>query len=191
MTMTERPELNPLAAKLLGGTEGLERLRTRLLAAAASADDPAYAARLRDIADGRRPLRSLLHDPSWRHAMGMDAPGAEEALDAAVADSTDPKAGRPDPAQVAADLRNRLGLAGTPSIEELVAVYPDAVRIQARATAALAEDVSSGWQGSLQYLADHPDAPVATPSAPPPEPPAGPTQTPRRGRPDWDRWGRG
>jgi len=184
--MTERPELNPLAAKLLGGTEGLERLRTRLLAAAASADDPAYAARLRDIADGRRPLRSLLHDPSWRHAMGMDAPGAEEALDAAMADSTDPKAGRPDPAQVAADLRNRLGLAGTPSIEELVAVYPDAVRIQERAAALRAEDVASRWQGSLQYLADHAGEPTVPPSAMPAEP----TQAPRRERPDWDRWGR-
>lgn len=58
------PEISPLLGRL--GGEGFRKdLKKRLEELANETDDKAYASRLRLVARGDRPLRTLLHDPSW------------------------------------------------------------------------------------------------------------------------------
>ncbi len=56
-----------LSASLLrgAGNDFARDLQSRLHALADATEDEAYASRLRLIAGGKRPLRTLLHDPRW------------------------------------------------------------------------------------------------------------------------------
>ena len=59
------PNMNPLAAKLLGGKEFREQLREMILKRTHETDDPAYRQRLIEVADGKRPMRTLMNDPGF------------------------------------------------------------------------------------------------------------------------------
>lgn len=59
------PDISPLLGRL-GGDQFREDLRKRLEELADETDDQAYASRLRLVAKGARPLRTLMHDPQWR-----------------------------------------------------------------------------------------------------------------------------
>lgn len=62
--MTDDLDISPLLARTTGPEFALS-LRQRLEELAAETDDPAYAHRLREIAAGKRPLRTLAADPAW------------------------------------------------------------------------------------------------------------------------------
>lgn len=58
------PDFSPLLARA-AGPDFADGLKSRLLALADEAEDPAYASRLRAVARGDRPLRTLALDPAW------------------------------------------------------------------------------------------------------------------------------
>ncbi|MFG6502630.1 hypothetical protein [Microbacterium sp. P05] len=94
------------------GDDFAQKLRARLIEAADATDEEAYASRLRLVASGKRPLRTLLADPKWREAFGSqmqllaEPPALDEkqrrALDDAV-DQARQHAARPSQDQVASD----------------------------------------------------------------------------------------
>ncbi|GAA2181502.1 hypothetical protein GCM10009785_16700 [Brooklawnia cerclae] len=138
------PQMNPLAAKLMGGTDFRRRLRDQILARAAETDDPAFAQRLREAADGKRPLRTLLHDPAFLASMKMDGPDAERRLDEAIAEAG-PPAGTPE--EVREQWREKLAEIGipVPDAEEARALLPDVLELQQRAREVLAADRANNW----------------------------------------------
>ena len=74
------PEISPLLGRL-GGESFQRELKDRLEELANETDDPAYASRLRLVAQGARPLRTLLHDPRWTQQF-------EESLDSSSLSET-------------------------------------------------------------------------------------------------------
>lgn len=58
------PDISPILARI-GGDGYRDQLKQRLLQLADETDDPAYARRLRQVAEGSRPLRALAMDPAW------------------------------------------------------------------------------------------------------------------------------
>jgi heme oxygenase len=107
----DRPDVS---AALLRTTSDdfAQKLQARLIEVADATDDEAYASRLRLIASGKRPLRTLLADPQWREAFGSQMqllakpPALDEeqrrALDDAVEQARQHPA-RPSEDQVASD----------------------------------------------------------------------------------------
>ena len=62
--MTNDLDISPLLTRT-SGPEFAVVLRQRLEKLASETADPAYADRLREIAAGKRPLRTLAADPAW------------------------------------------------------------------------------------------------------------------------------
>ncbi|WP_029144551.1 hypothetical protein [Microbacterium luticocti] len=75
----EQPDVSAALLRIAG--DGFaEDLRKRLLQLAEQTDDEAYASRLRLVASGRRPLRTLLADPQWQRAFSDRVPVPEEPV---------------------------------------------------------------------------------------------------------------
>jgi hypothetical protein len=149
--MMNGPDVNPLTAKLMGGADFRAKLREQLLAQAQETDDPAYAGRLREAAEGKRPLRTLLHDPAFMAAHGMTR-AAEEAAEARLADQQ--PTGTPE--EVREAWRAQLASLGVPipTLDEAGTLTDDVLAIQRRAAAVLAEDRATQWGGSVDRLAE-------------------------------------
>ena len=145
------PDLNPLTAKLLGGADFRAKLREQLLAKAERTEDPAYARRLREAADGKRPLRTLLQDPAFMAAHGM-TDAAEKDVDAQLAEHL-PKG---TPAEVREAWRARLAALDVPfpTLAEAQALTDDVLALQERAARVLAKDRAARWEGSVDRLAE-------------------------------------
>lgn len=146
------PDINPLAAKLMGGRAFREQLREQLLQQARATDDEAYRRRLIEVADGKRPLRTLAHDPRFPLAQA-----SENSLNEAMCASDVPQG---SPAELMQEVRERLHRSGTeiPSIEEARALYPDAQRIQQETQRVLNEESLTGWGGSVEAMAKERDS---------------------------------
>lgn len=107
----DRPDLSAALLRT-AGEDFAPRLQARLIELADATDDEAYASRLRLVASGKRPLRTLLADPKWREDFGSqmqlaaEPPALDEeqrrALDGAV-DQARQHAVPPSADQVAAD----------------------------------------------------------------------------------------
>ncbi|GAB3607228.1 hypothetical protein GCM10027413_26370 [Conyzicola nivalis] len=65
----DQPDVSAALLRATGG-DFAQKLQTRLIELAGATDDEAYASRLRLVASGKRPLRTLLADPQWREAFG-------------------------------------------------------------------------------------------------------------------------
>lgn len=147
------PEVNPMTAKLMGGRQFREKLRDQLLARAEQTNDPGYAKRLREAAEGKRPLRTLLADPAFRDSMGMDDPEQTRQVDAMAADQRPP---RGTPEEVREQARADLAARGIqiPTAEEARALLPEVMELQRRAASIVAEDETRGWGGSVERIAE-------------------------------------
>lgn len=118
------------------GDDFVSNLKKRLLALADATDDEAYASRLRLIASGKRPLRTLLHDPQWRESFDSRMPETVElpviepeqrrALDEAVEQA-----------------RRRMLM---PTREEVASDVADVMRRAVAARDAISDDERNGWQ---------------------------------------------
>ena len=118
-------DLPDVSAALLRttGDDFAQKLQARLLKLADATEDEAYASRLRLVASGERPLRTLLADPKWREDFGSqmqvlaDPPALDEAQRRALDDAVDQArqhTAHPSEEQVAsdaADVRRRATLA--------------------------------------------------------------------------------
>lgn len=147
------PQINPLVAKLMGGRDYKVQLRDQLLARAERTDDPAFAARLREAADGKRPLRTLLADPAFLASERLDDPATERAVDDMVADQPPPMG---TPAEVREQVRAELLRRGVsiPSLDEARGLLPDVLELQREADAVIAEERTRGWGGSVDRIAE-------------------------------------
>lgn len=145
------PQLNPLAAKLLGGADFRKKLQAQLLEAAARTDDPAYRRRLEEIADGKRPLRTLMEDPAFQQEKGLTRPGAEAAFDAAVAAAERPR-GTAEELQARAQAQLEEMGYRLPSLEEAQAVFEDVVALKSETDHVLAAERLTGWGGSQERV---------------------------------------
>lgn len=141
----DRPDVSPALLRTTGN-DFAQKLQARLIELADATDDEAYASRLRLVASGKRPLRTLLADPQWRESFGSQmqllaeppAPLDEEqrrALDDAV-DQARRRAARPSEDQVASDAA-------------------DVMRRARLAEEAIREDELNGWT----YVHDTSDGP--------------------------------
>lgn len=141
------PNMNPLAAKLLGGRDFREKLRESLLQRARETDDPAYRARLLEVADGKRPLRTLMHDPGFAPELRNVAQQMEESPPTLDFEG--------DAEEVAAKAEDHLKSLGIeiPSTEELRAIFPEVVAQQAEADAIVRSEELTGWGGSTDTQA--------------------------------------
>ncbi|MDZ5144429.1 hypothetical protein [Microbacterium testaceum] len=118
------------------GDDFVSNLKKRLLALADATDDQAYASRLRLIASGKRPLRTLLHDPQWRESFDSRMPETVElpviepeqrrALDEAVEQA-----------------RRRMLM---PTRQEVASDVADVMRRAVATRDAISDDERSGWQ---------------------------------------------
>ncbi|NTV40302.1 MAG: hypothetical protein HGA51_10185 [Demequinaceae bacterium] len=72
-------DISPFLAATTG-PEFARSLRQRLEELAADTDDPAYARRLREIAAGKRPLRTLAADPAWNATQTDRAPAPQASI---------------------------------------------------------------------------------------------------------------
>lgn len=157
------PQMNPLAAKLMGGADYRRQLQQQLLASAEKTDDPGYRQRLIEVAHGKRPLRTLMQDPAFLAEKGMAGPAAEQQFGEALASAPVPE-GTPD--EIRARLTEQMKAQGIqiPSMEEAAAIFEDVVRLQSESDAIVAADRLTGWAGSEVLLAEQPgggDAPGA------------------------------
>ena len=118
----DRPDVSAALLRTTG-EDFAQKLQARLVDLADATEDEAYASRLRLVASGKRPLRTLLADPQWREAFEpqmqllAEPPALDveqrRALDDAV-DQARQHAVRPSEDQVAsdaADVRRRAILA--------------------------------------------------------------------------------
>ncbi|TPW75802.1 hypothetical protein [Schumannella soli] len=142
------PDISPALLRATG--DGFaQKLQARLIELADATDDEAYASRLRLVASGRRPLRTLLSDPKWSEAFAPQIqilatpPELDEdrrrALDDAVA-----RAGQ------------RVVL---PSEVEIASDLEDVMRRAALTEAAIREDELNGW-AHVHGDADHDEDPA-------------------------------
>lgn len=115
------PNINPLAAKLMGGRDFREQLRESLLERAEATDDPAYRQRLLEVADGKRPLRTLMHDPGFAPELRQEAERLEAEPPRVELDGS--------PEEVLALLRDQLEAGGgqVPTLEEARALFGEAL----------------------------------------------------------------
>jgi len=67
----DQPDVSAALLRTAGDDFAL-KLKARLIEVADETDDEAYASRLRLIASGQRPLRTLLADPQWREGFGTE-----------------------------------------------------------------------------------------------------------------------
>ncbi|SDP38147.1 hypothetical protein SAMN04487788_3287 [Microbacterium testaceum StLB037] len=130
--------LPDVSAALLRTTDDdfASNLKKRLLALADATEDEAYASRLRLIANGKRPLRTLLHDPQWRESfdsripetvkLAAMEPEQRRALDEAVEQA-----------------RRRTVM---PTREEVASDVADVMRRATATRDAINDDERSGWQ---------------------------------------------
>ena len=138
------PNMNPLAAKLLGGKEFREQLREMILKRAQETDDPAYRQRLIEVADGKRPMRTLMNDPGFLPELKqevqnleanpptIDIEGSQEEVLAQLKDSLEAQGGQ------------------VPTPEEAQAIYSEARAIQNEADAVVRAEELTGWGGSVE-----------------------------------------
>ena len=118
----DRPDVSAALLRT-AGEDFAPKLQARLIELADATDDEAYASRLRLVASGERPLRTLLADPKWREDFGSqmqvlaDPPALDEAQRRALDDAVDQArqhTAHPSEEQVAsdaADVRRRAILA--------------------------------------------------------------------------------
>lgn len=146
------PQMNPLTAKLMGGVDYRKQLQQQLLAAAEKTDDPAYKQRLTEVANGTRPLRTLMHDPAFLAEKGMAGPDADRKMDEAMT-SAEPPRGTPE--EVRERVRAQLQDQGLqiPSVEEAAALFDEVVQLQSESDAIVAADRETGWGGTEDHLA--------------------------------------
>ena len=107
----DRPDISAALLRTTG-EDFAQKLQSRLVELADGTDDEAYASRLRLVASGKRPLRTLLADPQWRETFEpqmqllAEPPALDEeqrrALDDAV-DQARQRTARPSEDQVASD----------------------------------------------------------------------------------------
>lgn len=142
------PNINPLAAKLMGGRDFREQLRESLLERAEATDDPAYRQRLLEVADGKRPLRTLMHDPGFAPELREEAERLEAEPPKVELDGS--------PEEVLALLRDQLEAGGgqVPTLEEARALFGEARAIQAETAAVLRAEELTGWGGSVEDRQD-------------------------------------
>lgn len=138
------PNMNPLAAKLMGGRDFREQLRSSLLKRAEATDDPAYRQRLIEVADGKRPLRTLMHDPGFAPELRQEVESLEQ--DPPTVDLPG------DPDEVLAQLKDQLLAQGgqVPSMEEAKALFGEALAIQRETRAVVQQEELNGWGGSSE-----------------------------------------
>lgn len=158
------PQMNPLAAKLLGGVDYRKQLRQQLLVAAEKTDDPAYKQRLLEVADGKRPLRALMQDPAFLAERGMVGPVAEKELHEAMAGAEQPMG---TPEEILARAQDELRARGleVPSVEEGAALFEEVKHLQSESDAIVAADRLTGWGGSEERLAKEADTGTDPPSS--------------------------
>lgn len=144
--MTELPDISPVLDKVIGSDYRAD-LRRTLLERAAETDDPAYADRLREAADGRRPLRSLLGDPAFQAALRLDQVDRDEV------ESRTPTPDQQDQlARQLAEHREQHGTPVFPPVAELATYAADAQARAQRTRDVVAADELTGWQGSQQRI---------------------------------------
>jgi len=139
--MDGMPEMSPAIGTIFGDQQLKETVKKRLLELAAAADDPAYAQRLREAADGRRPLRSLLSDPSWVAAF---SPSLEE-----VDKAESQELGEDERKRLAEEFaKQRQSI----SLTDLASHARATADLSERTKATVAADTLTGWQGSVDFL---------------------------------------
>lgn len=141
-------ELPDVSAALLrtAGDDFARALQKRLIALADATDDEAYASRLRLIASGKRPLRTLLHDPRWRESIDPRLP------DPAELPAVDPDQRRALD-EAAEQARRRLR---TPTRDEVASDFADLMRRAAATADAIRDDARGGWD-VVHHTGDDPD----------------------------------
>lgn len=139
-------DLPDVSAALLRttGDDFARDLQKRLLALADATDDEAYASRLRLIASGKRPLRTLLHDPTWRESF---EPRMQDLADPPVLDPEQRRA-----LDDAVDQARRYTVIPTP--DEVAADVADVMRRARLAQDAVRADELSGWTSVHETGAD-------------------------------------
>ena len=141
------PDMNPLAAKLMGGVDYRKQLQQQLLDAAEATDDPAYRDRLLEVANGDRPLRALASDPAFaaKHRF------SEEALSEAV-ESMERAPGSSEERRE--ELKAQLAKMGMsiPSPEELAGIFSEVTRLRDRTDSIVRADELTGWGGTIERL---------------------------------------
>ncbi|WP_296137006.1 hypothetical protein [uncultured Tessaracoccus sp.] len=140
------PRMNPLASKMLGGADFRKQLRQILLDRAASTDDPAFRQRLESIANGRRPLRTLLMDPAFRKEIETLQQGTDRTPGSEIPEGS--------AEEVVHQLRARAGVEGhpIPDAEEAAAVYEDARMLADEAREVIRDEEAHGWGGTVERL---------------------------------------
>ena len=145
--MSELPDVSEVLDRMFGPQYRVD-LRRTLLEKADQTDDVAYAERLREAADGRRPLRSLGADPSFQAAIGLDEVDRGEV----EARSITPEE-REDLARQLEQHREEHGTPAFPPFDELATYAAAALARAERTRDVIAMDESTGWQGSDEHLA--------------------------------------
>lgn len=130
----DRPDVSPALLRI-AGDDYAENLRKRLIELSEETDDKAYASRLRLVASGQRPLRTLLSDPKWQESFQTqmqtlaEPPALDEEQRRALDDAVE-------------QARQRIV---TPSAHQVAADAAD-VRRRAQLTAeAIRQDELNGW----------------------------------------------
>ncbi len=145
----DRPDVSAALLRLTGD-DFARNLQVRLRELADATDDEAYASRLRLVASGQRPLRTLLADPQWREAFGSqmqqlaEPPTLNEEQRRALDDLVDQARHQAVP----------------PSPEQAAADAADVMRRAALTEAAIRQDELSGWS-SVHDTEDEPEGPAA------------------------------
>lgn len=137
--MPELPDMSALLDVIIG-PRFREDTRSVLLRRADSENDPALARRLRDVAEGRRPLRTLLADQAFIASTGLDR--VQEFPGTSSADVS------PDERDA---IRRRVGSIAAerplPTIAELAAFAADATARAERSRRILEEERLTGRGG--------------------------------------------
>lgn len=130
--------LPDVSAALLRATDDdfASNLQNRLIALADATEDEAYASRLRLIASGKRPLRTLLHDPQWRESFDSRIP---EFVELPAVESEQ----RRDLDGAIEQARRRMR---TPTREEIASDVADVMRRAVATRDAMSDDERGGWQ---------------------------------------------
>lgn len=168
------PQMNPLTAKLMGGKDYREQLKKQLLDAAAKTDDPAYSKRLTEVANGTRPLRTLMSDPAFLAEKGMTKAN-EQKFEQALADIKPPEGTFEEArAQAQADLEAQ-GIK-LPSVEEAAALFDEVMHLARQTESTIAAERLTGWGGSEERLAQQEAAEAAEAAQTHPKQDKGPKQ---------------
>lgn len=162
--MSELPDISPVLDQVYGARYRAD-LRKTLLERAAETDDPAYADRLREAADGRRPLRSLLADPAFHAELKLEDVDQEE-----VERRTPTPEQREEMARRLAEHRDEHGTPSFPPVAELAALATDAQERAQRTRDVIAAEELTGWHGSQQRAEERRAADQARPAGERPGP---------------------